>query len=67
MCHAPFISDYSHASKCLLMNTRNIALERYCIQEYYKCGKLYACNKNSTGLVLCCSIDGLYKEVQGLL
>ena len=27
--HAPFISDYSRASKYLLMSTRDVALERY--------------------------------------
>ena len=29
MCHAPFISDYSRASKCLLMSTHDVALEQY--------------------------------------
>ena len=29
VCHTPFNSDYSRTSKCLLMSTREIALERY--------------------------------------
>ena len=30
VCHAPFISDYSRTSKCLLTSTRDVALEQYC-------------------------------------
>ena len=30
VCHAPLISDYSSASKCLLASTRDVALEWYC-------------------------------------
>ena len=30
VCHAPFISDYSCASKCLLASIHDVGLERYC-------------------------------------
>ena len=29
MCHTPFIIDYSCTSKCLLVSTHSVALERY--------------------------------------
>ena len=29
VCHAPFISIYSRASKCLLASNRDVELERY--------------------------------------
>ena len=39
VCHAPFISNYSRASKCLLASTCDIALERYCMYI----GLCYSC------------------------
>jgi len=31
LCHAPFINSYYCASKFLLVSTRDVALEQYCI------------------------------------
>ena len=57
MCHTPFISDYSHTSKCLLTSARDVALElraykslkayKYFYDGYVKSVWVFQCSREN--------------------